>query len=72
MGLDSTGKFQAFAIQPYQDDTRKKILSATDNVKQTKLDNIVDTLVANYINTVGNIHPSKALFKSPALGIGTV
>ena len=62
LSLDSTGKFQAFAIQPYQDDTRKKILSATDNAKLTTLDKTVDTLVGNYINTIGNVGASVAVF----------
>ncbi|MBC7722389.1 MAG: beta-lactamase family protein, partial [Pedobacter sp.] len=62
LSLDSTGKFQAFAIQPYQDDTRKKVLSATDNAKLSTLDKTVDTLVGNYINTIGNVGASVAVF----------
>ena len=62
LSLDSTGKFQVFAIQPYQDDTRKKIVSQTDNAKLTTLDKTVDTLVGNYINTVGNVGASVAVF----------
>ncbi|MBC7651417.1 MAG: beta-lactamase family protein [Deinococcales bacterium] len=62
LSLDSLGKFQAFAIQPYQDDTRKKILAATDNAKLTLLDKTIDTLVDNYINTAGNVGASVAVF----------
>ncbi len=62
LSLDSTGKFQAFAIQPYQDDTRKKVLSATDNAKLSTLDKTVDTLVGNYVNTLGNVGASVAVF----------
>jgi CubicO group peptidase (beta-lactamase class C family) len=62
VGLDSLGKFQAFAIQPYQDDTRKRVISPTDNAKLTTLDKTVDTLVGNYINTMGNVGASVAVF----------
>lgn len=62
LSLDSLGKFQAFAIQPFQDDTRKKIASATDNLKQTTLDKTVDTLLDNYINTLGNVGASVAVY----------
>jgi len=62
ISLDSLGKFQVFAIQPFQDDTRKKIASATDNAKQTLLDKTVDTLLNNYINTVGNVGASVAIY----------
>ena len=62
LSLDSLGKFQAFAIQPYQDDTRKKILAATDNAKLVLIDKTIDTLVDNYINTAGNIGVSVAVF----------
>ena len=62
VGLDSLGKFQTFAIQPYQDDTRKKVVSQTDNEKLATLDKTVDTLVGNYINTVGNVGASVAVF----------
>lgn len=62
LSLDSTGKFKAFAIQPYQDDTRKKVLATTDNAKLLPLDKTVDTLVGNYINTIGNVGASVAVF----------
>ncbi len=62
LSLDSLGKFKAFAIQPFQDDTRKKIASATDNLKQTTLDKSVDTLLDNYINTLGNVGASVAIY----------
>lgn len=62
ISLDSLGKFQVFAIQPFQDDTRKKVLSATDNLKQTTLDKTVDALLDNYINTVGNVGASVAIY----------
>ena len=62
ISLDELGKFQTFAIQPYQDDTRKKIAAVTDNSKQTTLDKTVDALVDNYINSIGNVGASIAVY----------
>ena len=49
LSLDSTGKFQAFAIQPYQDDTRKKVLAAKymyglSNIEPVKIRNLTSDL----------------------------
>ncbi len=62
LSLDSLGKFQVFAIQPYQDDSRKKVVAITDNTKLTILDKTVDTLVGNYINTIENVGASVGIF----------
>jgi CubicO group peptidase (beta-lactamase class C family) len=62
ISLDNTDKIQVFLIQPFQDDTRKKVPSATDNAKQTSLDKTVDTLLENYINTVGNVGASVGIY----------
>jgi CubicO group peptidase (beta-lactamase class C family) len=62
ISLDNTDKFQVFLIQPFQDDTRKKVASATDNVKLTTLDKTVDSLLDNYINTVGNVGASVGIY----------
>ncbi|MDI9364520.1 MAG: serine hydrolase domain-containing protein [Flavobacterium sp.] len=62
ISLDNLDKFQAFAIQPFQDDARKKLPSATNNAKLTTLDKTVDALLDNYINTVGNVGASVAIY----------
>lgn len=62
ISLDNADKMQVFLIQPFQDDTRKKVPSATDNAKLTTIDKTVDTLLDNYINTLGNVGASVAIY----------
>jgi len=62
ISTDSLQKFVVFAIQPYQEDARKKQLAATDNSKESLLDKTVDSLASNYINTEGNVALSIAVY----------
>jgi CubicO group peptidase (beta-lactamase class C family) len=61
VGVDSVQQIEVFTLQPYQEDATKKITAATDNKKQTLLDNTIDTLVGKYINQLNNVGVSVAV-----------
>jgi CubicO group peptidase (beta-lactamase class C family) len=62
VGLDTTGKFDTWAIQPYHEDTKKTEKAATDNPLHSKLDSVVGKWLTNYIQTKGNIGVSAAVY----------
>ncbi len=62
VALDSTNLISTFALQPYKEEARKLVSAATDNPKKNLLDNAVDKLVSNYINSIGNVGISVAVF----------
>ncbi|MFY7901175.1 MAG: serine hydrolase domain-containing protein, partial [Chitinophagaceae bacterium] len=62
INTDSTDKFVVFAIQPYQEEAKKKIAAKTDNSKANRIDIIVDSLTSDYINTEGNVGVSVAVY----------
>ena len=63
ISIDANNKYRTFLIGAYEDDNAKKEeLSATDNVNISALDKTVDRLVGNYINTIGNVGVSVAVF----------
>lgn len=63
ISIDANNKYKTFLIGAYEDENAKKQeSSATDNVNISALDKTVDRLVGNYINTIGNVGASVAVF----------
>lgn len=60
--IDKNGKFNAFAMPPYPDNTVKTQKVGSDNKLTTHLDSVVDKVIREYIQTKGNIGVSAGIF----------
>jgi len=62
INLDTAGKFEVLAFQPYSEQARKSEKAATDNSMRSPLDTLVNKWLSGYIQTKGNVGISAAVY----------